>query len=178
MCGLALGCAALWSCQSSSDVPSDVLENPDFATWETYHGDATASHFSTLDEITTDNVNNLEIAWTYQTGDHDERSQIQCNPIVIGRVLYATSPQTKVFALDAGTGEQLWLFDPFDGGPASGVNRGVVYWSDGQGDDRILFTAGSFLYALEATTGTLVATFGEGGKVDLHNGLEIGRAHV
>ncbi len=159
------------SCGSSTE-PQSVFENPAFETWEVYHGDPTSSHFSTLSQINRDNVARLEVAWTYQTGDHDQRSQIQCNPIIIGSTLYATSPQTKVFALNAATGERYWTFDPFNGGPASGVNRGVVFWSDGQGDERILFTAGSFLYALNAKTGSPVSDFGDNGRVDLHNGLD------
>ncbi|MEM9325326.1 MAG: PQQ-binding-like beta-propeller repeat protein [Bacteroidota bacterium] len=163
---------AMWSCQVPvTEAPASVTDNPAFSTWETYHGDPTASHFSSLSQINKENVSQLEVAWIFETGDKDERSEIQCNPIIIGRTLYASSPRTKVFALDAATGERQWIFDPFDGGPPSGVNRGVVYWTDGEGDERILFTAGPFLHALNATTGQLIESFGESGKVDMRQGL-------
>jgi quinoprotein glucose dehydrogenase len=150
---------------------SRVGNSENFVNWDTYHGDATASHYSSLSQINTSNVGQLELAWTFNTGDADERSQIQCNPIIIEGILYATSPQIKVLAIDAITGEEIWRFDPFEGGLASGVNRGVVFWRNGN-DQRILFTAGSDLYALNAKNGTPVKSFGLNGKVDLKEGLE------
>ena len=151
--------------------PPIELQYDPHETWRVYHGDATASHYSSLSQINKENVNQLEVSWIYNTGDHDERSQIQCNPIIIDNILYATTPQLKVFALDATTGEQLWIFDPFVGKQAQGVNRGVVYWQKG-GEERILFTAGSTLFSLDAKTGEQVLSFGNNGEVDLHDGLD------
>jgi quinoprotein glucose dehydrogenase len=143
--------------------------------WRAHGGDAAGSHYSELNQINTRNVHRLQEAWTFHTGDkrHDNRSQIQCNPIVIDGVLYATSPQLKVFALNASTGERLWMFDPFGAGAdkgAMGVNRGVVYW-ESRGDRRILFTAGQSLFALNAKTGKLIPDFGLSGSIDLRDGL-------
>ncbi|HVR36887.1 MAG TPA: PQQ-binding-like beta-propeller repeat protein [Methylomirabilota bacterium] len=143
--------------------------------WPVFLGDAASSQFSTLDQITTSNVHRLEVAWTYRSGDAraDNRSQIQCNPIIIDGVLYGTSPQIKLFALDAATGTNLWTFDPFtpdSGQSAVGVNRGVVFWSDGE-ERRILYTAGRRLYAIDAATGRPIESFGDGGWVDLREGL-------
>jgi quinoprotein glucose dehydrogenase len=143
--------------------------------WPVYLGDKASSQFSTLRQINRRNVHRLEVAWTYRTGDArpDNRSQIQCNPLVIDGVLYGTSAQLKLFALDAATGRELWRFDPFaESGESSalGVNRGVVAWGEGE-QRRILFTAGHFLYAIDARTGQPIASFGQGGKVDIREGL-------
>lgn len=149
----------------------------DYTNWEVYGGDKGSHQYSALDEINTRNVAKLTVAWTYSTGDKSEgnTSQIQANPIVVDGVLYASSPRLKVFALNAATGEEQWIFDPFaepDATEASGVNRGVVYWESEDGTEkRILFAAGPFLYALDAQTGTRLATFGEAGRVDLRHGL-------
>lgn len=142
--------------------------------WPEYQGDAGRNQYSTLDRIHRGNVRNLRLTWTYQTGDADAqgRSQIQCNPLVIGGVLYGTSPSVKLFALDAATGKEIWKFDPFveGGGQPFGINRGVAYWESGS-DRRILFTAGSNLWAVDAGTGRPVEEFGSGGKVDMKQGL-------
>jgi quinoprotein glucose dehydrogenase len=144
--------------------------------WRTHGGDPGHRQYSALDQIDRTNVKSLKVAWTYRTGDAtaDNRTQIQCQPIVVGSVLYATSAQLKVFALDAATGRELWVFDPFAAGAqrsALGVNRGVTFWGEGD-DQRILVTAGQRLYALDAKTGKPVATFGEGGSVSLLDGLD------
>lgn len=143
--------------------------------WPTYLGDAASTHYSTLKQITPRNVQRLQVAWTYHSGDgrKDNRSQIQCNPLIVGGVLYGTTPQLKLVALDAATGRELWRFDPFAGeadGSSVGVNRGVVHWSDGA-DKRILFTAGHFLYAVDVRTGKPIVSFGNKGRVDIREGL-------
>ncbi|MGN6387304.1 MAG: outer membrane protein assembly factor BamB family protein [Verrucomicrobiota bacterium] len=145
------------------------------ADWPVYLGDKASSHYSKLKQINKRNVRQLEKAWEYRSGDgrKDNRSQIQCNPIIVDGVLYATSPQLKLLALDAGSGKEIWRFDPFAGGGESssvGVNRGVVYWSKGE-EKRILFTAGSYLYAIDAKSGKIIPSFGREGKVDLREGL-------
>ena len=90
-------------------------------------------------------MNQLEVAWTYNTGDAEEgnRSTIQCNPIIVNGRMYVTSPKLKLIALDAASGKEVWKFDPFDSTEATGVNRGVTYWEEG-GDKRIYFTAGQY----------------------------------
>ncbi|HKS35799.1 MAG TPA: PQQ-binding-like beta-propeller repeat protein, partial [Verrucomicrobiae bacterium] len=143
--------------------------------WPVYLGDKTSSHFSALKQIDTRNVHRLEVAWTYHAGDarKDHRSQIQCNPLVVDGVLYGTSPQLKLLALDAATGRERWRFDPFAGSSensALGVNRGVVHWAE-RGEQRILFTAGHHLYAIDTRTGKPVVTFGKDGRVDIREGL-------
>ena len=150
-----------------------IKQNPN--DWPVNLGDKASSQYSTLNQINTSNVSQLQPAWTFSTGDAspDNRSQIQCNPIIIDGVMYASSPKLKVFALDAVTGEQKWIFDPsYDGPGGLNNNRGVTYWADGD-DQRILFTAGPNLIALDAKTGKPVPSFGENGMASLKAGLGI-----
>lgn len=157
--------------------------NNDFGAgseWSVYLGDSYGSQYSKLDQVTRQNVNELEIAWEYHTGDADtaSNSQMQANPLIIDGILYATSPRLKVIALDAASGELIWEFNSFpDTAEVESwlnVNRGVAYWRQGS-DSRILFTAGSYLYALDAKTGKPVESFGDNGKISLKKGLD-GRA--
>ncbi|HKI47510.1 MAG TPA: PQQ-binding-like beta-propeller repeat protein, partial [Balneolales bacterium] len=145
--------------------------------WAVYQGDPASSQYSRLDQINRQNVHNLKVAWIYHTGDKNVQSQIQCNPLMINGVLYGTSPRLKVFALNAANGKQIWRFDPFPNDPAYnplGVNRGVSYWSDGN-DKRILFVAGSYLYALNAETGKPIESFGDRGRRSLKDSLDLNR---
>src|SRR5205085_1605125 len=124
--------------------------------------------YSKLDQINRDNVSRLQVAWTYDTGDAFPGSEMQCNPIVIDGVLYATTPRLRVIALDAANGKLLWSFDPDQGRKAPGRyrNRGLAYW---QG--RIFVSARHFLFALDSKTGQLIPGFGVQGRVDLRQGL-------
>jgi quinoprotein glucose dehydrogenase len=150
--------------------PGDRTSTVDHEQWTVYKGDARSTSYSSLDQIDRSNVEHLDVAWTYETPD-EPGPTIECNPIVVDGVMYLTSPKLKLIALDAATGEQLWVFDPFSDGDASGVNRGVVYWADGS-DRRILFTAGPHLFALDATNGEQITSFGESGTVDLREDLD------
>ena len=150
--------------------------------WQRHGGDAAGNQYSSLTQINTTNVRKLKVAWTYRSGGKrdDNRSQIQCNPIVVNGVLYGTSAQLEVFALEAATGRKLWAFDPFSGTSgrnSQNVNRGVVYWA-GSGDERVLFTIGPKLYALNARTGETIAEFGRDGTVDLREGLGREAGHL
>ncbi len=151
-------------------------ENPKFKTgknWPIYLGDKHNSHYSPLSQINRDNVDQLKVAWEYKTGDTDSRSntQIQCNPIIIDGIMYGSTPKLKVFAIDAATGKQKWLYDPAAIAKISmHVSRGVVYWEDGN-DKRIFFTAGPYLFALNADTGYPIQTFGIFGRASLKSKL-------
>lgn len=144
-----------------------------FKNWEFYRGDPGANCYSRLDQINSDNVSELQPAWVFKTGDAGEgnRSTIECNPIIIDDIIYFTSPQLKLYALNASTGEEIWMFDPFGEGEARDVNRGVSYWRAGS-DKRILFPAYNRLYAINAETGKPVSSFGSIGYVDLRKGLD------
>ena len=153
------------------------------ADWPVTGGDPGNSRYSTLDQITRDNVAQLRVAWIYHTVDTPPRdqSQIQATPIVIGGVLYTTTPALAVIALRADRGTLLWRFDPFvSGRRATHVNRGVTYWTDGASDRRIFVTAGRRLYALNADDGRPIESFGDSGSVDLADGLSrnIGDAYL
>lgn len=136
--------------------------------WPVYGGNDDHTHYTTLSQISPENVAQLEVSWTFDTGDDFPGSEMQANPVVIDGVLYATTPKLHVFALNAATGEQLWRFDPNDGEPpASRIrHRGVVVTGD-----RVIFNYRNRLYALDRSTGEPIPTFGDGGWVDLRVGL-------
>ncbi|TAE46363.1 MAG: pyrroloquinoline quinone-dependent dehydrogenase, partial [Bacteroidetes bacterium] len=148
---------------------------PGNTDWGHYLGDPSASHHSPLTQINVQNVAGLKEVWHYHSGGADsaDRSQIQCNPLIINGILYGSSPDLKYFALNAATGEKVWEFDPFQGGYnqfGMGVNRGLAFWKSGE-ESRILCTASDKLYALDAKTGQPLPSFGVNGSVDLHTGL-------
>jgi len=182
----ALALGAIAGCERPASQPAEgLLRARERAAapereWRTYLGDAGGSQFSPLDQIDRGNVHQLEIAWTYDAKDasNPAAEMMECNPVVVKGVLYCTSPSLRLFALDAASGEELWSFDPSREAPAGfNPNRGVTFWEDEAGDDeRILFTAGHFLFAVDARTGEAIRSFGDGGRVDLRAGLE-GREH-
>jgi quinoprotein glucose dehydrogenase len=153
----------------------------DYTGWTKYGGSSENIHYSSLSQIDTGNVSSLRPVWEFHTADADTaaHSQIQCNPIIIHGILFGTSPMMKLFALDAATGKQKWVFNPFDSPFGNKKTffilnncRGVTYWTDGKDDERVFYTAGSSLYAINALTGKPVTTFGKDGKIDLHDGLD------
>jgi len=135
--------------------------------WPEYCGDPERSHYSTLQQINTSNVAGLKMAWEFHSG---EFGTVECNPIIVDGVLYATTATSQIFALDAATGRQLWRFSDPRNLNSYDNDRGVAYWSDGS-DRRILCTIGSWLYALDAGTGAMVPDFGVGGRMSLKAGL-------
>jgi quinoprotein glucose dehydrogenase len=153
-----------------------------YNSWGVVKGSPQGIHYSSLDLVDTNNVKNLQIAWVYHTGDADtvHNSQIQCNPIIVDSVLFGTSPQMKLFALDAMTGRQKWVFNPFDTNSNADKTsffimnncRGVAYWTDHKEDKRVFYTAGSNLYCINAENGQLVDSFGTAGHLDLHDDLD------
>ena len=145
----------------------------DYRTWQTCGGGKDGIRYSALIEISRENVQQLEVAWVHDSGDAFPGSEMQCNPIVVDGVLYATTPKLRVIALDAATGELRWSFDPFAGEPVTGKlrNRGVAFWQR-DGDSRIFVTAKHSLYALDARDGQPIPEFGDAGRVDLRAGLD------
>ena len=141
--------------------------------WPEYNGGPDRNHYSPLTQIDTANVSQLKVAWKYASGGADtvrNTTQMQCNPIVINGVLYGVSAGSQAFALDAATGRELWKTNLTDD-TFSMTSRGVTHWTDGK-ESRIFFGYGSYLYALDARTGKPVASFGNGGKINLRDGLE------
>lgn len=159
--------AVITSCKEST--PTTGISSG----WENYGGSKEGIRYSALTLVDTNNVKNLDVAWTFHCGDADPDhfSQIQCNPLIINGVLYGTTPRQKLFALDAVKGTQIWTFDPFKPTDIISENiRGMAYWTDGIAQ-RLFFSAGMFIHSVDAKTGKLDTLFGQKGKVDLHNGL-------
>ena len=137
----------------------------DYRGWAGYGGGPEQMRYSSLTQINRSNVARLEVAWSYDTG---ETGGLQTQPIVVAGVLYGYTPRQKTFALRAATGEHLWTFDPKIVG--RGPNRGLMYWANG--DDRRLFAGvDAFVYALNASTGEPIKTFGDDGRIDLRQDL-------
>lgn len=148
-------------------------EQQKYNSWKIKGGTSDGVQYSSLEQINNENVQNLRVAWSYHSGDADtvgNRTQIQCNPIIVDGLLYATSPSLKAFAIDAASGKEYWKFNPNDENGNLGANRGVTYWEHGD-DKRILYSFGEYLYALDAETGKPVKTFGIDGRVSLKEGL-------
>ena len=156
--------------------------------WPTYGGDLGGTKYSPLDQIDATNFGSLRIAWRWDSPDTSLdldaiRAQVpdiqyrmfQATPLMVGGVLYLSTPLHIVAAVDAGSGETVWLHDPqayLAVRPTHFYNsRGVAYWADG--DDRRIFfgTSEAYLLALDADTGRPVATFGDNGRADLMAGI-------
>lgn len=150
-----------------------MASSPGNADWPAYNGGVNGDHYSALDQIDRANVTQLKVAWQFDTG---EKGDIETNPLVVGRVVYACTPSDKIIALDGATGRLLWEFDSsVDNrdrtiGGASQPSRGLAYWTDGH-DARIFAGVMNYLYALDAATGHPIAGFGEHGRIDLRKGL-------
>jgi quinoprotein glucose dehydrogenase len=142
------------------------------ADWAVYHGNPNGTHYSVLDQINTQNVKGLKVAWTFETGDGLPTNDMEGDTIVVKGRMYFASPKGRIFSLNAATGAQNWVYDPAEGkaGNGSGRLRGVCYWTDGTGE-RILFTSGNRLIAVDANSGKLIESFGDSGKVDLTQNL-------
>src|SRR5436190_2273160 len=147
--------------------------------WSAYGGGPESTRYSNLKQINRRNVRNLKVAWTFDSGDAYPGSEMQCNPLVVNGVLYATTPKVNVIALNAATGKLLWRFDPHQGRKVLGKmrNRGVTYWSDGI-QERMFVPVLQYLYSLDAKSGNPVATFGASGRVDLRENLRPGEKEM
>src|SRR5437773_9255784 len=101
--------------------------------WPNFGNDKGAARFSPLAQIDAGNVRDLQVAWTFHTGDSDGERPIQCTPIVVDGVMYVSTVQAEIAALDPATGSEIWRFrtgtDPKRSGHRM-ANRGVAYWSD------------------------------------------------
>lgn len=148
--------------------------------WPTYTADTNGSHYSPLDQINAGNFNRLEVAWRFKTdafGPYPEW-KLEGTPLMVKGVLYTTAgTRRSVIALDAKTGELLWSHSLREGkraavSPRQLSGHGVSYWTDGRGDERILYvTTGYRLVALNAKTGQPIPGFGQSGIVDLKVGV-------
>lgn len=172
-CSLIVGAVWIGFNPPGGSNKSAISDRPTYTEWRMFGGGPENIHYTTLDQITPENLDQLEVAWTYESGDAFEGSEIQCNPIIIDGVMYATTPRVRVVALDAATGRELWSFDPSEGAGRLGKmrNRGVTYWQD-ESEKRIYVAFRQWLYSLDAETGKPVTGFGNGGRIDLREGLD------
>tara|TARA_B110000208_G_scaffold192003_2_gene261671 strand:+ start:298 stop:2457 length:2160 start_codon:yes stop_codon:yes gene_type:complete len=150
--------------------------------WADYHGDKGANRYSALDQINASNVADLEIAWSFDTGSFGPRPETYSvsTPLMVNGKVYATVGATRnVAALDAISGELLWLWRPeegerFDNAPRKGSGKGLSYYNDNGQETIFTITPGYYLVALDAQTGDPLPSFGAGGYVDLQSGLRRG----
>ena len=153
--------------------------------WPMYFADPSGSRYSPQDQINAANFNTLEVVWRVKTdmfGPHPEY-KLEGTPLEVNGTIYTTAGTRRdVIALDARTGELKWSFGLNEGERAALAPRqlsgcGVSYWTDGKGDERILYvTTGYRLVELDAKTGRLIETFGDHGMVDMKIGAYTGVA--
>jgi glucose dehydrogenase len=151
--------------------------------WPAYTADIRGTRYSPLDQINASNFKQLEVAWRFKTDSLGPRPEfkLEGTPIMVKGVLYATAgTRRSVVALDGKTGELIWAHSLREGtraaiAPRQLSGRGVSYWTDGKGDDRILYvTTGYRLVALNAKNGAMIPSFGKEGIVDLKVGMVSG----
>ena len=153
--------------------------------WHVHGGDSGYTRYSSLDQINTDTVGDLDIAWRrssvdasliLQWPDLQYSNQLRSTPIMVDGILYASNGIGLVEAFDPGTGQTLWVQDHSflgDDTPRGASNRGVAYWADGA-DKRIFSIRPPYLLATNASTGQSLDSFGSNGKVDLRYDAETG----
>jgi quinoprotein glucose dehydrogenase len=153
--------------------------------WPMYTADLKGSKYSPLDQINASNFSKLEVAWRFKTDNLGPRpeNKLEGTPIMVKGMIYATAGTRRaVVALDGRTGEMKWVYSVDEGeratrwAPRQLSGRGLSYWSDGRGDERIIYvTTGYRLVQLNAKTGQPIANFGQNGIVDLKVGVVIGK---
>src|SRR5881227_2435272 len=138
---------------------------PKFNTWRQYLGSSDSSQYSSLDQINKKNVGQLQVAWTFSTGD---MRTYRFTPIVVDNVMYTLAKNMAVVALEADTGKEIWTHE----NQGAIGDRGMNYWeSADRKDRRLLFINAGFLTAVDASTGKTIEDFGDKGTVDLRIGL-------
>jgi quinoprotein glucose dehydrogenase len=163
------------ACLLLANLPASAQTGAKNGEWSTYGGDLASTRYAPLDQIKADNFNNLQLAWRFKTDSLGPRPEFQfeSTPLMIHGVLYTTGGSRRaVVALDAATGEMLWMHSENEGARGSNAPRqlsghGLAYWTDGK-EERILYvTPGYRLIALDAKTGVRIPSFGKDGIVDL-----------
>jgi quinoprotein glucose dehydrogenase len=151
--------------------------------WPAYTGDIRGSRYSPLDQINATNFKKLEVAWRFKTDNLGTRPEfkLEGTPLVVRGVVYATAgTRRSIVALDGTTGELIWAHSLREGkraaiAPRQLSGRGLSYWTDGRGDERLLYvTTGYRLVSLNAKTGAMIPSFGKDGIVDLKTGMVTG----
>jgi quinoprotein glucose dehydrogenase len=143
--------------------------------WPSYNADVHGTRYRPLDQINASNFNKLEVAWRFKTDSIGNRPEykLEGTPLMVNGVVYATAGSRRAaIALDAVTGELLWVHGEHEGerggaAPRQLSGRGLAYWSDGKQERIFYITPGFRLIGLDAKTGALIPSFGKGGVVDL-----------
>ena len=170
--------AALLAPTSTVDAQSGAIGGE----WRTWGGDAGATRYAPLGRIHVGNVDRLEVVWRWKMDNFGPRPEArsQTVPLVVDGVMYATAGMNRdVVAIDAATGQTLWMYRNDEGeraerAPRRNSGRGVAYWEDAAGNGRVVtITPGYHLVALDARTGRPVSGFGNDGVVDLMQGLRV-----
>jgi quinoprotein glucose dehydrogenase len=181
--GMLILAVAWFAPRLSSQTSAPSFPSTKNGEWTHYTADVRGDKYSPLDQINAANFNKLEVAWRFKTDSLGPRPEykLEGTPLMINGVLYTTAgTRRSVVALDAKTGELMWAYSLREGNraaiaPRQLSGRGVSYWTDGRGDDRVLFvTTGYRLVALNAHTGQPIPTFGTNGIVDLKVGVVYG----
>src|SRR5215471_4427063 len=183
---LSLLAAIVWiSAGIAGQDRSGAVKMPTTANgdWPHYTADMRGTKYSPLDQINATNFNKLEVAWRFKTDNLGPRPEykLEGTPVAVNGVLYTTGgTRRSVIALDGKTGEQIWSHSLREGkragiSPRQLSGRGLSYWTDGRGDERILYvTTGYRLVELNAKTGAMISSFGNNGIVDLKVGAVFG----
>jgi quinoprotein glucose dehydrogenase len=163
--------------------PAPVLPTARNTEWRYYGADAGSTKYAPLDQINASNVAKLHIAWSWKAQNFGRSPEFnwEATPLMVGGRLFVTAGTRRdVVALDAATGETLWMYRLDEGARGATVarrnNRGLAYWTDGREERILLISPGYQLVALDARTGIALPGFGKGGVVDLFEGLD--RAEV
>ena len=198
MCGptrprrqIGLIAVALAWCVGWGPAPAGAQNGTAIGEWHSYGGDLGSTKYSPLDQINESNFGDLALAWRWRSVDgaldiealRETRPEIgirslKATPLMVDGVLYLSTPLHQAAAIDAGTGETLWVYNPksYLGAPyphgdiLSFNSRGLAYWTDGQ-EARVLWDDKAYLHAVDARTGEPIRDFGDNGRVDLSEGI-------
>jgi len=164
-------------------LPAAAQWKPKDTEWPTYTADLAGTKYRPLDQINGSNFNKLELAWHFKTDNLGTRPEykLEGTPLMVNGVIYATGGTRRaVVALDAKTGEMIWMHSVREGmraaiSPRQLSGRGLAFWSDGKGDDRVIYvTTGYRMVCLNAKNGQMLQSFGKEGIVDLKTGMVSG----
>src|SRR3954471_2655009 len=182
--GLAVSGPRWTTARLSGQAGTSGLPSTKNGEWPHYAAELNGSRYSPLDQINSSNFNKLEVAWRFKTdnlGPFPE-FKLEGTPLMVKGVIYTTGGTWRsVVALDAKTGELIWTYSLREGkraavAPRQLSGRGVSYWTDGKGDERVVYvTTGFQLVEFNAKTGAMIASFGKAGVVDLKVGAVFGK---
>jgi len=166
-------CGAPEDEREAQAMPGAIEESGEVSQW-LYGGGNTHQKFAPFEEINRETVSQLQVAWTYDTGEDGQAGTMHSTPLAAGGMLYVAGPEAGIHALDPVTGEPEWIFNfPYPEETNTwfkGAPRGLMYWNVG-GKARVFGIAGRYVFSVDAQTGELDEAFGQGGAINLAEGL-------